>query len=85
MPLLRRVKHSRMSIFERTLVMKEYLVRSMRLEDEQIDRMMQLRESVLRRKESDSLLRLNSLLENNRLSQEEFLDQLHILTASFQE
>lgn len=53
MPLQQRQRQERpgrMSIFERTLVMKEYLVRSMRLEDEQVDRMMQLRESVLRRK-----------------------------------
>ena len=39
-----------MSVFERTFVMKEYLVRSLHLEDEQIEKMMQLRESVLRRK-----------------------------------
>ena len=62
MPLVRRSRQSRMSIFERTVLMKEYLLRSMRMEDEQIDRMMQLRENVLRKKESDSLLQLNHLL-----------------------
>jgi hypothetical protein len=50
---------SQQSIFERTLTMKQYFLKNMHLEDDQIDKMMQLRESVLRKKESDSLMELN--------------------------
>lgn len=49
-----------------------------------MDQMMQLRESVLRRKESDSLKELNYLLENNLLTQDDFIDRLSKLTHSFQ-
>ena len=39
-----------MSILDRTLLMKQYFLKNMHLEDHQIDKMMNLREAVLRRK-----------------------------------
>ena len=50
MPLVRKIKIERMSIFERTLIMKQYFLKNMHLEDSQIDKMMNLREAVLRKK-----------------------------------
>ena len=69
MPFVRNLKVSKMSLFERTLVMKQYFLKNMHLEDHHIDKMMNLREAVLRKKESTSLRELNFLIENNMLTQ----------------
>jgi len=42
---------------------------------------MQFREVALKRKESDSLLRLHQRLESNELSHEAFIESLESLTA----
>ena len=63
--------------------MKEYFLKNMHLEDHHIDQMMSLREAILRKKESASLIELNHLLQNNLLTQEEFLGRLFELTHKF--
>ena len=81
---MKNFKIERMSIFERTLIMKQYFLKNMHLEDHHIDKMMYLRETVLRKKESNSLIELNHLLEDNLLTQDEFLDRLLKLTHIFE-
>jgi hypothetical protein len=61
------------SILERTSNMKEYFLKNLTTQDQKLDKLMSLREAVLRRKESNSLIELNNLLENNELTQDDFL------------
>lgn len=42
--------------------MKEYFLKNLCIQDQQIDKMMSLREAVLRRRECNSLVELNRLL-----------------------
>ena len=65
--------------------MKQYFLKNMHLEDRSIEKMLDLREAALRRKQSQHLNNLNYKLENNLLTQEEFLDRLSELTHSFEE
>lgn len=69
MPLVRKIDVEK-SIFERTSIMKEYFLKNMYLEDQHVDKMMELREAVLRQKESDGLMELNYLLASNCLTQD---------------
>ena len=64
--------------------MKQYFLKNMHLDDQHIDKMMYLREAVLRKRESDSLIELNHLLENNSLTQDEFINRLFQLTHTFE-
>ena len=70
LPLVRKARGPRMSILERTLGMKQYFLKNLHLEDHHIEQMMNLRETILRKKESASLIELNRQLENNQLTQE---------------
>ena len=51
MPLSRKSrKVEKETVFERTFQMKQYFLKNMYLEDQQIEQMMELRETVLRKK-----------------------------------
>ena len=63
--------------------MRQQFLKTMTIEDQHLDRLISLRESVLRQKESASLDELNQLLQFNHLSQDEFLSRLTRLTAEF--
>lgn len=80
MPLLIKIKEQG-SVLERTQNLKDYFLKSIKIQDEQIEKMMQFREVALKRKESDSLLRLHQRLESNELSHEAFIESLESLTA----
>ena len=47
---MRKAKVERMSVFERTIIMKQYFLKNMHLEDRSIEKMLDLREAALRRK-----------------------------------
>ena len=64
--------------------MKEYFLKNMYLEDQHVDKMMELREAVLRQKESDGLMELNYLLASNCLTQDQFIERLSKMTQHFQ-